>query len=47
MKQLEVWIETCSIDEIDEEDVIRFDYDKQSFAIYRTDQNKYYATDGY
>jgi 3-phenylpropionate/trans-cinnamate dioxygenase ferredoxin subunit len=47
MKHLEGWIETCGIDDIDEEDVIRFDYDKQSFAIYRTDQNKYYATDGY
>jgi 3-phenylpropionate/trans-cinnamate dioxygenase ferredoxin subunit len=44
---LEGWIETCAADEIDEEDVIRFDYGDRTFAIYRTAKNEYYASDGY
>lgn len=43
----EEWIEACRADEIEREDVIRFDYSDRSFAIYRTDRNDYYATDGY
>ncbi|MBK5482709.1 Rieske 2Fe-2S domain-containing protein [Peribacillus sp. TH16] len=45
--ELKDWIETCMIDDIDEEDVIRFDYEDQTFAIYRTDEDEVYATDGY
>jgi 3-phenylpropionate/trans-cinnamate dioxygenase ferredoxin subunit len=41
------WIKVGAIDDIDEEDVIRFDYADRTFAIYRSDKNKYYATDGY
>jgi len=41
------WIEVCSVDEIDEEDVIRFDYGTQSLAVYRSDKDEYYATDGF
>ncbi len=43
----ENWIETCAIDDIDEEDVIRFDHGDRTFAIYRTDKNEVFATDGY
>jgi 3-phenylpropionate/trans-cinnamate dioxygenase ferredoxin subunit len=43
----ENWIETCSVDGIDEEDVIRFDQGDRTFAIYRTAKSEYYATDGY
>ncbi|MCY9658706.1 MocE family 2Fe-2S type ferredoxin [Paenibacillus chondroitinus] len=43
----EEWIEACRTDEIEQEDVIRFDYSERSFAIYRTDRNDYYATDGF
>ncbi|BFT73649.1 MocE family 2Fe-2S type ferredoxin [Paenibacillus sp. P36] len=43
----EEWIEACRADEIEQEDVIRFDYSERSFAIYRTDRNDYYATDGF
>lgn len=45
--KLKDWIETCLVDEIDEEDVIRFDHEGRSFAIYRTDEGEVYATDGY
>ncbi|MFC5703978.1 MocE family 2Fe-2S type ferredoxin [Cohnella faecalis] len=41
------WIEVCGVDEIEEEDVIRFDHDDLTFAIYRTDTGDFYASDGY
>lgn len=41
------WIEACDVDDIEEEDVIRFDYLDKSYAIYRSEDNNYYATDGY
>ncbi len=47
MQQVENWIVACAADDIDEEDVIRFDYEDRSFAIYRTADSKYYATDGF
>lgn len=42
----ETWIEACAIDTIDAEDVIRFDHDGRSFAIFRSSKDEYYATDG-
>ena len=40
------WIEACAQDAVAEEDVIRFDHEGRTFAIYRSPSNKYYATDG-
>jgi 3-phenylpropionate/trans-cinnamate dioxygenase ferredoxin subunit len=40
------WIDACAAGDIDEEDVIRFDNGGRTFAIYRTDGNRYFATDG-
>lgn len=40
------WIRVCEADEIDEEDLIRFDYNDRSFAVYNTEKG-YFATDGY
>ncbi|WP_234186606.1 MocE family 2Fe-2S type ferredoxin [Shinella sp. NM-101] len=42
----DTWIEVCAADEIDEEDVIRFDHAGRTFAIYRSPEDTYYATDG-
>jgi 3-phenylpropionate/trans-cinnamate dioxygenase ferredoxin subunit len=39
------WIEACEADDIEEEDVLRFDHEERTFAIYRIDDG-YYATDG-
>lgn len=39
------WIHACATDDIDEEDLIRWDYDGRVFAIYNTDDG-YFATDG-
>lgn len=41
------WIEVCGTDDLDQDDVIRFDYEELSYAIYRTSQNRYYATAGF
>lgn len=40
------WVDVCDIGVIEKEDVIRFDHNGQTFAIYRTIDNQYYATDG-
>ena len=41
------WIKTCNVDDIELEDVLRFDYGSQSFAIYRADDGTFYATEGF
>lgn len=40
------WIEVCAAEDIDEEDVIRFDHAGRTFAIYRSPEDTYHATDG-
>ncbi|MCB1447209.1 MAG: Rieske 2Fe-2S domain-containing protein [Rhizobiaceae bacterium] len=40
------WIAACAEGDIDEEDVIRFDHGGRTFAIYRSPDDRYYATDG-
>ncbi|MEX3012050.1 MocE family 2Fe-2S type ferredoxin [Hoeflea sp. TYP-13] len=40
------WIHVCATDEIDEEDLIRWDHEGRTFAIYNTDDG-FFATDGY
>lgn len=42
----ERWIDACAVDDIDEEDVIRFDHEAQTFAIYRSADGTFHATDG-
>lgn len=40
------WIEACAADDIAAEDVLRFDHAGKTYAIYRSPDDKYYATDG-
>jgi 3-phenylpropionate/trans-cinnamate dioxygenase ferredoxin subunit len=40
------WIKVCQAGEIEPEDVMRFDHAGRTFAIYRTRDDKFYATDG-
>ena len=40
------WVEACAAEDIDEEDVMRFDYAGQTFAIYRSPDDRFFATDG-
>lgn len=40
------WIEVCALDDIDEEDVVRFDHGDNTYAIYRNEDDEVFATDG-
>lgn len=40
------WIDACSTDDIEAEEVIRFDHDGRTFAIYRGPADDYFCTDG-
>ena len=40
------WIKTCNADDIEPEDVLRFDHGDRTFAIYRTSNGQFRATDG-
>ncbi len=40
------WIRACEADDIDAEDVIRFDYNDHTYALYRSPDDQYFATDG-
>ena len=40
------WIKVCSVEEIDPEDVIRFDHGGRTFAVYRSAKGEVFATDG-
>lgn len=40
------WTDACAIDAIEPEDVIRFDHDGRTFAIYRSAGGEFFATDG-
>ena len=40
------WVDACASGDIDEEDVIRFDHGDLTFAIYRSPDDEFYATDG-
>lgn len=42
----EQWVEVGELDEVEQDDVIRFDYGTRTFAIYRTLDNCVFATDG-
>src|SRR5690349_12075056 len=42
----EKWIDACSTDEIDTEDVIRFDHDGRIYAVYRSPEDTFHATGG-
>ncbi len=40
------WIEACAADEIDEEDVIRWDHEGRTFVIIHGPDGGFYCTDG-
>ena len=41
------WVPACAVDDVDEEDVIPFEHDGVDYAVYRSPDDKYYATDGH
>jgi len=40
------WIEVASMDSIEKESAVRFDHDGRTFAVYRTADGNFYASDG-
>lgn len=40
------WVDACAKDDIDAEDVMRFDHDGRTYAIYRSPDDEFFATDG-
>ena len=40
------WTRACATDDIETEDLIRFDHADRSFAIYRSPDDRFYCTDG-
>jgi len=40
------WIEVCPLEDIDDEDVVRFDHGGRTYAVYRF-QDKVWASDGW
>ena len=40
------WIDACAKDDIEPEDVMRFDHDGKTYAIYRSPEDALYATEG-
>jgi 3-phenylpropionate/trans-cinnamate dioxygenase ferredoxin subunit len=40
------WINACATDDIEEEEVIRFDHDGRTFAIFRSPEDEFFCTEG-
>ncbi len=40
------WVLACGVDDVEREDVVRFDHDGRTFAVYRSPQDTFHATDG-
>ena len=41
------WTRACGTGDVDEEDVIRFDHAGETFAIFRSADGQFFATEGY
>ncbi len=46
MTFVENWVQACATDDIDDEDLLRFDHDDRTYCIYNTPDG-FFATDGY
>jgi 3-phenylpropionate/trans-cinnamate dioxygenase ferredoxin subunit len=40
------WIDVCAVDDVEEEDVIEVECAGRSFAVYRSPEDTFHATDG-
>ena len=41
------WVRACDVSDVDEEDVIPFHHEGRDFAVYRSPEGEFYATDGH
>jgi 3-phenylpropionate/trans-cinnamate dioxygenase ferredoxin subunit len=42
----EIWLEACAVEDVDVEDVLRFDHGESTFAVIRSPAGDFFATDG-
>lgn len=40
------WADACAVDDVDVEDVIRWDHEDRTYAIFRSVDGEFYCTDG-
>ena len=40
------WLDVCTPDDIEQEDLIRFDHEGRTFAVYRSADDEFFCTDG-
>lgn len=40
------WIDVCDVEDVELEDVVRFDHEGRTFAVYRSLEGEVFATDG-
>jgi 3-phenylpropionate/trans-cinnamate dioxygenase ferredoxin subunit len=40
------WLEVCTVDDLDEEEVIGFEHNGHNYAVYRLQGDNFYASDG-
>ena len=40
------WVRACMCDDIEPDDLIRFDHEGQTFVIYRTENEEFFASEG-
>jgi 3-phenylpropionate/trans-cinnamate dioxygenase ferredoxin subunit len=45
-KDMTNWVDICALEEVEEEDVVRFDHDGRTFAVYRDPDGAVFCTDG-
>lgn len=43
---MSAWVRACRADEIEREDVVRFDRGGRTFAVYRSPEDTFHCTDG-
>ena len=41
------WVDACSVDEIENDDVIPFSVNGRDFAVYKNDRGEFFASDGH
>lgn len=40
------WVQACAAEDVEQEGVARFDHGARTFAVYRSPDDRYFATDG-
>jgi 3-phenylpropionate/trans-cinnamate dioxygenase ferredoxin subunit len=40
------WVRACGVDDVEDEDLIRFDHAGNIYAIYKSPEGEFFATDG-